>query len=253
MLKACLVLFRKLLTFVLVFAFFFGFAIKVSAATFEEDVVSLINSERQKQGLVKLNYSDKLFQASLKHNNIMFDCSKTYGVNSCFKHQVTLLNEESLLPRIQKTGYNPQAVAENIAWGYQTPASVVSGWMGSSGHRANILGNYKDIGCDYLDALNGSYQGKYWTCDFGRSFNSVSTTSTPTPTRTPTMTIQPTSATTKTPTPIPTLRPTSGQATPTISSNTPTPTPTQSSSNPTPGSHEWWCKYAPGSYFCPNP
>jgi hypothetical protein len=28
---------------------------------------------------------------------------------------------------------------ENIAWGHGTPASVVIGWMGSLGHRANIL------------------------------------------------------------------------------------------------------------------
>ena len=264
MLGVCLVLSYKILTFVLLFLLNLTLVTKVSAATFEEEVVSLTNAERQKHGLAKLNYSDKLFQASLNHNNTMFTCAKSYGINSCFKHQVTLLNEESLLPRIQKTGYNPQAVAENIAWGYQTPSSVVNGWMGSSGHRANILGNYKDIGCDYLDGLNGSYQGKYWTCDFGRSFNSTSTYPTPTPTRTPTPTVQamltptirPTSAVatptptrtltpTPTRTPTPALRPTSGQAA--------TPTPVPSSSIPTPGSREWWCKYAPGSYFCPNP
>src|SRR4029079_456071 len=131
MVVVCSVLSYKILTFVLTISFFLGVAAKADA-TFEQDVMSLINSERQNQGLSSLSFSDKLFQASLNHNNLMFTCAKTYGVNSCFKHQVTLLGEEGLLSRIQKTGYNPQAVAENIAWGYQTPSSVVSGWMNSS-------------------------------------------------------------------------------------------------------------------------
>lgn len=257
MVVVCSVLFKKLLTFVISVLLILSFSTKVNAATFEEEVVRLTNIERNKQGLSSLNYSDKLFQASSKHNNMMFDCSKIYGVNACFKHQVTQLSEESLLPRIQKTNYNPQSVAENIAWGYQTPQSVVSGWMGSSGHRANILGNYKDIGCDYLDALNGSYQGKYWTCDFGRSF-SQSTNPSPTrsvsltPTRTPTPTtrqITPTPTRIPSPTRIITSQP-----------STPTPTSTQSSPSPTidiedpfaplPNGKPWYCKYFEDFKIC---
>lgn len=209
----------------------------VFAATVEEQTVTLINSERQKQGLSSFNFSDKLFQSASKHNTTMSTCAKTYGVNSCFKHQVTLLSEPILMERVKVTGYNPRAVAENIAWGYTSPASVVSGWMGSSGHKANILGSYKDVGCDFLDAANGSYTGMYWTCVFGTSF-SISTAPTPTltPTKNPTPTPTYVAVVTATPTPI------------RIVTSTPTPTPT--SINPTPTEKPWWCVYVPTHYMC---
>ncbi|MEP7738580.1 MULTISPECIES: CAP domain-containing protein [Nocardioides] len=38
-------------------------------------------------------------------------------------------------------------VAENVAYGYPSGKAVVKGWMGSSGHRANILtGQYRLLG-----------------------------------------------------------------------------------------------------------
>lgn len=40
-----------------------------------------------------------------------------------------------------------RAVGENLALGYPTPLAVVAGWMGSEGHRANILNpTYTQIG-----------------------------------------------------------------------------------------------------------
>lgn len=222
---------------------------KVHAATFEEQVVRLINTERQKQGLTPYNYSEKLYQASLQHNNAMFDCSKTHSFNSCFQHRVTLLNESTLMNRIKDTGYNPQSVAENIAWGYTSPASVVSDWMGSSGHRANILGNYKDIGCDYFDGSNGSYKGMYWTCDFGKSFSASNVT----PTLTRVLTPTPTRVPSPTPTRSPSLTPRLTSAVTPSPTRVPTPT-TNPSVTPTltiiPGSNAWWCKVAPTSMFC---
>lgn len=48
-----------------------------------------------------------------------------------------------------------------MAYGYQTPEAVMSGWMASEGHRANILNEkYTDIGVGYFTDGNG--QG-YWT------------------------------------------------------------------------------------------
>jgi uncharacterized protein YkwD len=37
-------------------------------------------------------------------------------------------------------------MAENVAYGATTAKEVVSMWKGSSGHRKNMLGNYKYIG-----------------------------------------------------------------------------------------------------------
>jgi len=56
----------------------------------------------------------------------------------------------SLASRISATGYQFSAAAENIAAGPSTPEQVVSSWMNSSGHRANILNpNLKEIGISY--------------------------------------------------------------------------------------------------------
>ncbi len=191
--------------------------IKVNASTIEDEAVSLINTERQKQNLSPVAYSEKLYKASLAHNNMMVECAKKYGNTSCFTHTVTLLNEQTLLNRIKATGYNAQAVAENIAWGYSTSGGIIGAWMASSGHRANITGNYKDIGCSYV--------APYWTCDFGRSLSSQQPSSTPTPTKV---------AASPTPTKASSITPTL------ISPSIPVPT----------NGKPWWCSYAPTLSQC---
>jgi uncharacterized protein YkwD len=82
--------------------------------------------------------------------------------------------------RIQTCGYNnPYAgYGENIAYGYQTPDAVMTAWMNSPGHRANILNaSYKVIGIGVAAAANGLL---YWTQDFG-TYDDSGSTSTPPP------------------------------------------------------------------------
>jgi serralysin len=180
----------------------------------------------------------------------MNNCALQNGlIASCFAHQITLLDEPVLKDRIDATGYNAQAWAENIARGYTSPESVVSGWMNSSGHRANILSSTtKNIGCDFKDGKSGSTSYFYWTCDFGKSYD---TQSEPTITYTPSPTpsIKPTTTPTPTPSPTSTPRPT---VTPT---STPKPIVTSSptiSPSPTPSSSlkPWWCVYVPTYSGC---
>jgi uncharacterized protein YkwD len=66
---------------------------------------------------------------------------------------------------INQSGYRWSAIAENIALGPTTPAGVMNMWMGSQGHRNNILGGYRDIGIGCVIDRNGFY---WWTQDFGR-------------------------------------------------------------------------------------
>lgn len=50
------------------------------------------------------------------------------------------------------------AAGENIAAGYRSVAAACQGWMGSSGHRANILGDsYTAIGTGYAPGPGGPY------------------------------------------------------------------------------------------------
>jgi uncharacterized protein YkwD len=53
---------------------------------------------------------------------------------------------------------------ENIARGYSSVSGVTAGWMGSAGHRANILNpSYKSIFVGVAQASNGTY---YWVENF---------------------------------------------------------------------------------------
>jgi uncharacterized protein YkwD len=63
-------------------------------------------------------------------------------------------------------------VAENIAWGtgsYATVRSIMSGWVNSDGHRANILSSsYRDLGLGLRIGTLNDYSGAHvWTAHFG--------------------------------------------------------------------------------------
>jgi uncharacterized protein YkwD len=63
--------------------------------------------------------------------------------------------------RIDNAGYDNWGWGENIAWGYQSPAEVMQGWMDSDGHCSNIMnGSFTEIGVGY-------YSGNQWTQAFG--------------------------------------------------------------------------------------
>ncbi len=61
-------------------------------------------------------------------------------------------------------------VGENLAAGYADGTAAVTGWMNSSGHKANILGNYNRIGIGV--AFGGQY-GVYYVQVFGNVTSSA--------------------------------------------------------------------------------
>ncbi|HSW81595.1 MAG TPA: CAP domain-containing protein [Candidatus Saccharimonas sp.] len=54
-------------------------------------------------------------------------------------------------------GYAYKSAGENLAYGFDTSSQVVIGWMNSPEHRANVLGNYADVGFGFASGPN--YQG----------------------------------------------------------------------------------------------
>ena len=79
----------------------------------------------------------------MKDNNYFSHTSPTYGTP---------------FQMMKSFGITYKTAGENIARGYNTPESVVNGWMNSSGHRANILNStYTRIGVGYVK------DGNYWT------------------------------------------------------------------------------------------
>ncbi|WJM06265.1 CAP domain-containing protein [Paenibacillus sp. PK1-4R] len=117
---------------------------------FATQVVKLVNAERAKAGLNALSSDallDKVAVAKVKDmsNNNYFDHqSPTYG---------------SPFDMMKQFGVTYSYAGENIAQGQKTPQEVVTAWMNSEGHRANILSkNFTHIGV-------GFYNG-YWAQEF---------------------------------------------------------------------------------------
>jgi len=54
--------------------------------------------------------------------------------------------------------------AENVASGYPSVTAVVAGWLGSDGHRANLLGGYAVMGACSSTSASGT---SYWVQQFG--------------------------------------------------------------------------------------
>ncbi len=132
-------------------------AVTISFASFEDEVVFLVNIQRAAVGLAALGMDTRLAAAAEAHSIDM-------ATNDCFQHNSC--NGGDWATRV--FSYYPSAgIGENVAAGYTTAASVVDGWMNSPGHKANILNaSYQGIGVGYY-ALAGSDYTHYWTQDFG--------------------------------------------------------------------------------------
>jgi len=79
--------------------------------------------------------------------------------NNYFAHQSPTYGSAGDM--LKQSGINWSAWGENIASGQRTPEAVVTAWMNSEGHRANILSpNFSKIGVGYATNSNGT---PYWT------------------------------------------------------------------------------------------
>ncbi|MEP7215228.1 MAG: CAP domain-containing protein [Anaerolineaceae bacterium] len=138
----------------------------------EQQMLTLINGARAAAGLNTLKLSPNLNRASAWKSAD----SGSNGLGTGFSHTDSLGRAPTA--RAQDCGYASQA-AENIAYGSTSPDVIFGMWMGSSGHKANILtASYKVIGI--------GQHGSAWTTDFGFLDDSGSVTpATNTPTSAP--------------------------------------------------------------------
>ena len=121
-------------------------------------VVTLTNAERAKAGCGPLAVNATLTAVAQAHSQDM-------ATNNYFDHN----SQDGRTPfdRMTAAGYRYSTAAENIAAGQRTPQDVMTAWMNSPGHRANILNcALKQIGVGYATGSSSQY-GVYWTQDFG--------------------------------------------------------------------------------------
>lgn len=117
-----------------------GYASDISV----DDVVSITNQERSKSGLSQLRYNSQLSAAAQAKANDMF--SKQY-----WSH--TAPDGTEPWDFIVNSGYSYRVAGENLARDFATTPQMVSAWMASPTHRANILHpRYEEIG---IAVVNG--------------------------------------------------------------------------------------------------
>lgn len=120
--------------------------------TQENEVIRLVNVERTKRGLQPLKANWELSRvARLKSQDM---ANKGY-----FSHQSPTYG--SPFNMMENFGIRFSSAGENIAYGQKTPAQVMTAWMNSPGHKANILSpSYTEIGVGLARNRNGV---PYWT------------------------------------------------------------------------------------------
>lgn len=120
-----------------------------SVLDYEQEVVRLVNRERASYGLDALELDWQLSRVARYKSQDMHD--KNY-----FSHNSPTYG--SPFEMISDFGISYRSAGENIAKGQRTPDEVVTDWMNSSGHRANILNaSFTKIGVGYVS------DGNYWT------------------------------------------------------------------------------------------
>jgi uncharacterized protein YkwD len=130
-------------------------AAPVSETTLQADIVRLTNVQRTAHGCAALTVDSRLITAARGHSAYM-------AQGGGFSH--TGRGGSNFVAREKAAGY-PKPSAENIAWGYRSGKDVVSAWMKSPGHRANILNcKSKTVGVGAVFSDGGA---PYYTQDFG--------------------------------------------------------------------------------------
>ena len=120
-------------------------SIEVEDLTITGEILVLVNQHRQEIGLEALKRSTIADELAIEHTNFMIAQSE-------ISHDNFNLRFQELQQKV-----NAHGAGENVASGYQDASSVMNGWLNSSGHKANIEGNYTHIGIAAIKDSKGRY------------------------------------------------------------------------------------------------
>jgi uncharacterized protein YkwD len=130
----------------------------IAAAThrqLDRAVLCLVNRRRRRFGLPRLKPSGQLDRSAQGWTDFMVD-------RGDFSHG------SNFGQRLTAVGFRWSRAGENIATGFPTSGSVLSGWMRSPGHCRNILApTFADLGVGVSGRGIGDAGSGTWTQDFG--------------------------------------------------------------------------------------
>jgi uncharacterized protein YkwD len=114
-------------------------------------LVDLANAARAAEGLAPLAWNDLVAAAATAHS---LDMAATESMN----HAGSDGSDGG--DRLTAQGFRWTAWGENIAAGFTETEPLFDAWMASSGHRRQILGDYRYIGLGVGTSPSGTH---YWT------------------------------------------------------------------------------------------
>lgn len=108
-------------------------------------ITELVNEHRAAAGLAPVTYSAKLSEAAQV---------RAVEIEKSFSH--TRPDGRYFSSVFSEHGISYRYSGENIAWGQKSPEEVVTAWMNSAGHRANILNaKFTQLGVGYRQNARG--------------------------------------------------------------------------------------------------
>lgn len=118
-----------------------------------QEIFELTNLHRRSIGKEELSRSYKADKIAEEHTYYMIQEQQISHDN--FSKRSQNLREQ----------VNAKTVGENVAFGYRNGKTVMGGWLNSSGHKANIEGDFTHIGIAAIKDENDNY---YYTQLFYR-------------------------------------------------------------------------------------
>lgn len=111
----------------------------------EQETLQLINLHREADSLTPLEYQPLIHQVAQLHTQQQI--------------QLQHISHEGFGQRAQYLQYRlgSTSQAENVAYGYTTPADLVWAWLNSPGHRHNILNSHTHTAISIIEV-----EGSFW-------------------------------------------------------------------------------------------
>ena len=123
-------------------------------------LLEAMNDQRALRGLPPLRRNGRLEAAAADRIRDMFELGY-------FDHIAPDGTEPFVW--VRQRGYRYSTVGENLAMGQRAARDVVDQWMVSPGHRANILGNFRDAGIAIASGVpTGRSRGHTFVALYGR-------------------------------------------------------------------------------------